>query len=218
MHQYERRKSVVDHLHPSASNGDESSSLDFLLDLVKQKGIILFKPFPLLCLRRGKSMFLISLHQIDLCSPTSRNLPLCLIKRPQPRGINMTMPNPRHKHVLWSSVVNLVTVSHVAQEFLGNGTTFVDGGTVITTEGVDDFSSDGKGLLFFPATEFTGTVCDDPVVPEEVPGGHVGDDNVCGAQGEIAAWIGRLDYISSGTTKHAIHRGFNVERLEDELH
>ena len=201
------------HLHPSASNGNELSRVDFFLDLVKQKGIMLFKPFPLLCLRCGKPMFLISFHQIDLCSPTPRNLPLCLIKRPQPRGINMTMSNPSHKHVLWGSLVNLVTVSHVAEEFLGNGTTFVDGGTVITTEGVDDFSSDGKGLLFFPATEFTGTVCDDPVVPEEVPGGHVGDHDVGGADGEVAVGVGGLDDVSLAAAKHAVHGGFNVECL-----
>jgi len=158
-------------------------------------------------------MFLITFHQIHLCGPTPGNLPLRFIKGPQPCGINMTMSDPCHKYVFCSRLVNLVTVSHVAEEFLGNGPTFVDGGTVVTAEGVDDFSCDGKGLLFFPAAEFSGTVCDDPVVPEKVPGGHVGDDDVGGVVGEIAVGVGGLDHVSLAAAKHAVHGCFNVECL-----
>ena len=95
--------------------------------------------------------------------------------------------------------------------------TGVNGRTVPTFERVYDFGCNSEGLVFFPATEFAGTVGDDPVVPEEVPGGHVGDYNVGRVEGEVAVHVGRLDNVSLGTAKHPVHGCFNVKRLKHKI-
>lgn len=123
------------------------------------------------------------------------------------------MSDARDQYIICVLVVNLVSVGHFPEEFLCNFTTFVDGGAVVAPERVDDFGCDGESLLFFPAAKFTGTVCDDPVVPEKVPRGHVGGHDVSRAESKVAIWIWGLNNIPLGTPKHAIHGCFNVKCL-----
>jgi hypothetical protein len=89
-----------DHFNPSSADGDKAPFRNLLFDFIIKKWIILFQPFPLLGLRTRESMLLIPFHQIHLCSPTPRHFPFRLIKRPQPRRINMTMSNPCHQNSL----------------------------------------------------------------------------------------------------------------------
>ena len=111
-----------DHFNPSSTDGDKSPFRNLLFDFIIKKWIILFQPFPLLSLRTRESMLLIPFHQIHLCGPTPRHFPFRLIKRPQPRCINMTMSNPRHQNSLIPvHVIHLIAVNPLLNTPLGRG-------------------------------------------------------------------------------------------------
>jgi hypothetical protein len=46
-----------------------------------------------------------------------------------------------------------------------------------------------------------------------MPGGHVGNYNVGGVEGEVAVGVGGLDVVSVGVAEHTVHGGFDVECL-----
>lgn len=100
-----------------------------------------------------------------------------------------------------------------SKELLRDFSTCINRRTIPTFKSIDDFCGDGKSLTFFPSAEFARTVGDDPVVPEEVPGGHVRDDDVGGVEREVAVHVGWLDVVALGTAKHSVHGGFDVECL-----
>ena len=107
----------------------------------------------------------------------------------------------------------MMRVNFTPQELFRDLTTLVNRCAIPPAERIQDFGCDSEGLFFFPAPEFAGTIGNHPVVPVEVPGGHIGDDDICGVEGEVAVRIGGLNVVAVGVAEHAVHGGFDVECL-----
>lgn len=107
----------------------------------------------------------------------------------------------------------MMRVNFNPQELFRDLATLVNRCAIPPAERIEDLSGHREGLFFFPAAQFAGTIGNHPVVPVEVPGGHIGDDDICGVEGEVAVRIGGLDVVAVGVAEHAVHGGFDVECL-----